>query len=82
MYESELTIYWYIRIFMKGHPMSTCKIKNDNGNDYVIRDISSFYQHILEYHSSGTSLHEENGHYFTVNDVFRSEVKKLYQDNS
>ena len=67
---------------MKGHPMSVFKIKDNNGNDYIIKDISSFYQHILENHSSGTSLHEENGHYFTVNDVFRSEVKKLYQDNS
>jgi hypothetical protein len=67
---------------MKGYLMSVYKIKDNNGNDYIIKDISSFYQHILEYHSSGTSLHEENGHYFTVNDVFRSEVKKLYQDNS
>ena len=82
MYVSELTIYWYIKILMKGYPMSVYKIKDNNGNDYIIKDISSFYQHILEYHSSGTSLHEENGHYFTVNDVFRSEVKKLYQDNS
>ena len=30
----------------------------------------------------GWNNDEENGHYFTVNDVFRSEVKKLYQDNS
>ena len=67
---------------MKGHVMNLFKIKDNNGNDYVVKDIKSFHQHILEYHSSGTSLHEENGHYFTVNDVFRSEVKKLYQDNS
>ena len=67
---------------MKGSVVKIFKIKNNNGDDYIIRDIVSFYRHILEYHSSGTSLHEENGHYFTVNDVFRSEVKKLYQDNS
>ena len=59
--------------------MSLSKIKDNNGHDYVIKDIESFYQHILDYHSSGTSLHEENGYYFTINDEFRSKIKKLYQ---
>ena len=59
--------------------MKVSKIEDNNGKDYLIRDIESFYQHILDYHSSGSSLHEENGHYFTVNDKFRSKIKKLYQ---
>ena len=59
--------------------MKVSKIEDNNGKDYIIRDIESFYQHILDYHSSGSSLHEENGHYFTVNDKFRSKIKKLYQ---
>ena len=59
--------------------MKVSKIEDNNGKDYIIRDIESFYQHILDYHSSGTSLHEENGHYFTINDEFRSKIKKLYQ---
>ena len=58
------------------------KIKDNNGNDYIIKDLKSFYQHILDYHASGTSLHEENGHYFTVNDDFRSNIKRLYHDNN
>ena len=58
------------------------KIKDNNGNDYIIKDLKSFYQHILDYHASGTSLHEENGHYFTVNDDFRSKIVKLYQEYS
>ena len=62
--------------------MKVSKIEDNNGKDYIIRDIESFYQHILDYHSSGTSLHEENGHYFTVNDKFRSKIKKLYQKKS
>ena len=62
--------------------MSVFKIKDNNGNDYIIKDFSSFYQHIFEYHSSGTSLHEENGHYFTVDDDFRSKIKKLYQNSN
>ena len=67
---------------MKGCMVKVSKIKDDNGDDYVIKDITSFYQHILKYHSSGTSLHEENGHYFTVNDDFRSNIKRLYHDNN
>ena len=56
------------------------KVKDNNGKDYIIKDLKSFYQHILDYHHSGTSLHEENGHYFTVNDDFRSKIVKLYKE--
>ena len=62
--------------------MIVSKIKDDYGNDYIIKDLKSFYQHMLHYHASGTSLHEENGHYFTVNDEFRTKVEKLYHDNN
>ena len=62
--------------------MSGFTIKDNNGNDYIITDVGSFYQHILDYHSSGTSIHEENGHYFTVNDAFRSKVEKLNQNKN
>ena len=62
--------------------MRFSKIKDNNGNDYIIEDIESFYKHIQDYHSSGTSLHEENGHYFTVDDNFRSKIEKLYKDNN
>jgi hypothetical protein len=62
--------------------MSVCKLKDNNGHDYIIRDIETFYQHIQDYHSSGTSIHEENGHYFTVNDTFRSKIEKLYYRNN
>ena len=62
--------------------MRVSKIKDNNGNDYGIADIESFYQHIENYHSSGTSIHEENGDYFTVNDAFRSKLENLYQNKS
>ena len=67
---------------MKGCEMSISKIKDNNGYDYVIADIEAFYLHITEYHSSGTSIHEENGHYFTVDDAFRSKIESLYQNQS
>jgi len=57
-------------------------IKDNDGNDYFIKDLKSFYQHIMDYHHSGTSVHEENGHYFTVNDDFRSNIEKLYKKNN
>ena len=62
--------------------MNVSKIKDNNGNNYVIADIVSFYQHIQDYHSFGTSIHEENGHYFTVNDSIRTKIEKLYQKNN
>ena len=62
--------------------MSVSKIKDNNGYDYVITDIDYFYLHIQEYHSSGTSIHEENGHYFTVDDAFRSKIESLYQNQN
>ena len=61
--------------------MRVSKIKDNNGNDYIINDIGSFYKHIQDYHSSGISIHEENGHYFTVDDVFRSLIRDLNQNN-
>ena len=67
---------------MKGCKMAISRIKDNNGYDYVITNIETFNQHIQDYHSSGTSIHEENGHYFTVNDAFRSKIKTLYQNQS
>ena len=57
-------------------------IKDNNNIDYIIKDLKSFYQHLVDYHHSGTSLHEENGHYFTVNDDFRSKIENLFQNNN
>ena len=62
--------------------MKVLKIKDNNGNDYIIKNIESFYLHIQDYHQSGTSLHEENGFYFTVDDAFRSKIETLYQNQS
>ena len=67
---------------MKGSEMKILKIKDNSGNDYIIKDIESFHQHIQDYHSSGTSLHEENGHYFTVDDDFRFKIETLYKNQS
>ena len=56
--------------------MSKVKIKDDNGNEIEV-NLDGFQKHIDKYHSSGTSIHDENGHYFTVNDNFRKKLKEM-----
>lgn len=52
------------------------KILDDNLNEVEI-DVKSFLHHIMKYHSTGESIHEESGYYFTVNDKFRKKIKQL-----
>ena len=58
--------------------MRKAKIKDNNGKMIEI-DIKKFKKHLDEYHSTGSSLHEENGHYFTVDEDFRNKIKSLYE---
>jgi len=57
------------------------KILDDSQNEIEI-DIKSVYQHLKKYHFTGESLHEEQGHYFTVDDKFRKKSKQLLDSNS
>ena len=52
------------------------KILDDDFNEVEV-DIKTFYSHIMKYHSKGEAIHEESGHYFTVNDKFRKKIKLL-----
>ena len=53
--------------------MKKIVIKDRKGIEVEI-DINEFAHHIGEYHHSGVSIHEERGHYFTVDDNFRKMV--------
>ena len=53
---------------------NTITIKDNSGEDFEIKDIKSFHQHILEKHVTGTSKHYEDGHWFTVDDEFRKMI--------
>ena len=55
------------------------KIKDNRGQDYKIQDIERFVKHIFKYHSNGSSLHEENGYYFTVDDKFRKKIVQFLE---
>jgi len=50
-------------------------IKDDNGREVEI-DLNKFIDHINQFHKTGTSIHDENGHYFTVDDNFRKKLKE------
>ena len=58
--------------------MRKVKIK-DNQGKLIEVDITKFKKHIDEYHSNGSSVHEENGHYFTINKNFRDKILNLYE---
>ena len=51
-------------------------IKDDNGKEIEV-DFKKFLEHIDQFHKTGTSIHDENGHYFTVDDNFRKKLKEL-----
>ena len=56
------------------------KVKiNDNEGKSIEVDIDKFKKHLDEYHSSGSSVHDEDGHYFTVDKNFRDKINSLYE---
>tara|TARA_Y100000591_G_scaffold109179_1_gene92854 strand:- start:502 stop:684 length:183 start_codon:yes stop_codon:yes gene_type:complete len=59
--------------------MRKVKIIDNDGNRVEI-DIKKFKKHLDEYHPSGSSIHEEQGHFFTVNQAFREKIKNLYEE--
>ena len=53
------------------------KIKDSNGVEYVIKDIKKFAEHIFEFHTTGSSLHQEDGHDFIVDDTLREKIAEF-----
>ena len=56
--------------------MSNVIIKDDNGREVEV-DLNKFIDHINQFHKTGTSIHDENGHYFTIDDNFRNKLKQV-----
>ena len=59
--------------------MKKIVIKDRKGIEVEI-DINEFAHHIGEYHHSGVRIHEERGHYFTVDDNFRKMVNNIIKN--
>ena len=56
--------------------MKTISIHDNNGNELKV-NLRKFINHINEFHKNGISIHEESGHYFTVDDKFREKLIKM-----
>ena len=56
-------------------------IIDDQGVNVSVES-KSFLKHIQKYHNAGISIHEENGHYFTVDDSFRKMLKEKVIEKS
>ena len=51
-------------------------LNDDSGNPAKV-DLKIFIDYINHYHKTGTSIHEEGDHYFTVNKTFREKLNKM-----
>ena len=52
-------------------------LKVNNGKDCSVEDIRIFQKHLKLFHSRGVTVHDENGHYFTVDDEIRNKIDQL-----
>ena len=56
-------------------------IKDDDGADYIVEDIKAFQRHLLDFHATGSSVHTENGHRFTVTPTLRQQIDQLAESS-
>ena len=54
-------------------------LKDDNGKPLEV-GLKAFLDHLNEYHKTGTSTHTQSGCAFTVDESFRTKIKKLYEE--
>ena len=54
-------------------------LKDDHGKSLEV-DLKEFFDHLNEYHKTGASLHTQGGCSFTVDEEFRTKIKKLYEE--
>lgn len=54
-------------------------LKDDHGKSLEV-DLKEFLDHLNEYHKTGMSTHTQSRCSFTVNDEFRNQIKKLYEE--
>jgi len=53
-------------------------LKDDDGKSLEV-DLKAFFDHLNEYHKTGTSIHTQSGCSFTVDDEFRKKIKKILE---
>ena len=61
--------------------MNQLIIQDNNGNNYIVDKPKQFKKHLIDFHTlkgkANLSLHEENGHYFTVTTKLLDEVNNF-----
>ena len=62
--------------------MNKLILTDRNGVDYEVKNPQRFSDHIFRVHGSGSSIHEEEGHYFVVNDEFREKIRNFLSENN
>ena len=60
--------------------MKKISLKDDSRNAVEV-EIQKFIEHINQYHNRGTSIHDEKGYFFTINNKFRNKLKSLLNDS-
>ena len=54
--------------------MNQLILRDRNGVDYEEKDLQRFSNHIFPIHGEGSSIHEEEGHYFLVDNDFIEKI--------
>ena len=54
-------------------------LKDNHGKSLKV-DLIEFLEHLNKYHKTETSLHTQGGCSFTVDEEFRTKIKKLYEE--
>jgi len=57
-------------------------IMDDSGKECSIENIRTFQKHLQLFHKTGDSIHDENGHYFTVDDSSRQKIDVMVMEQS
>ena len=57
-------------------------VKDDSGEECPIENIRIFQKHLQLFHKKGVTIHDENGHYFTVDNSFRQKIDTMVRELS
>ena len=65
--------------------MNNLIILDNNSEKYIVKNPVVFFNHLIKFHCDNNqangSLHEENGHYFTVTPKLLEQVKDFIKWN-
>ncbi|RZP22768.1 MAG: hypothetical protein EVA26_02735 [Burkholderiaceae bacterium] len=56
-------------------------LSDRNGVDNEVKDPQRLSNHIFKVNGEDAFIHEEEGHYFLVNDVFREKIRNFLSQN-